>query len=63
LPDQVRTRLRLKHYSLRTEQAYVAWIRRFILAHEKRHPRDMGAVDVERFLSLLATEENVAART
>jgi hypothetical protein len=63
LLDQVRTKLRLKHYSLRTEQAYVAWIRRFILANGKRHPRDMGAVEVERFLSDLATHGQVAAGT
>ena len=42
LLDQVRARLRLKHYSLRTERTYVGWIRRFILATGKRHPRDMG---------------------
>jgi len=48
LLDQVRARLRLKHYSLRTEQAYVGWIRRFILANEKRHPRDMGVAEVIR---------------
>ena len=63
LLDQVRARLRLKHYSLRTEQAYVGWIRRFILAHDKRHPRDMGAVEVESFLSTLATRGQVAAGT
>lgn len=63
LLDQVRARLRLKHYSLRTEQAYVGWIRRFILAHDKRHPRDMGALEVEGFLSTLATRGQVAAGT
>ncbi|GFZ88340.1 integron integrase [Dyella caseinilytica] len=63
LMDQVRARLRLRHYSLRTERAYLAWIRRFILANDKRHPREMGAVEVERFLSLLATEGQVAAGT
>jgi hypothetical protein len=44
--DEVRRRIRLKHYSLRTEQAYVGWIRRFILANGKRHPRDLGATAV-----------------
>lgn len=63
LLDQVRARLRLKHYSLRTEQAYVGWIRRFILASGKRHPRDMGVVEVEGFLSTLAVEGKVAAGT
>ncbi|OOG61875.1 integrase [Rhodanobacter sp. B04] len=63
LLDQVRARLRLKHYSLRTEQAYVGWIRRFILANDKRHPRDMGVAEVEGFLSTLATRGQVAAGT
>jgi integron integrase len=61
--EEVRRRLRLKHYSLATERAYLQWIRRFILANDRRHPREMGGVDVERFLSALATERNVAAST
>jgi len=63
LLDEVRRCLRLKHYSLRTEQAYVAWIRRFILASGKRHPREMGGPDVERFLTGLAVEGRVSAGT
>src|SRR5690606_14406458 len=63
LLDQVRQRLRVKHYSLRTEQAYVGWVRRFILANGKRHPREMGEREVETFLTLLATKGNVAAGT
>jgi integron integrase len=63
LIDEVRRRLRFKHYSLRTEQAYVAWIRRFILANGKRHPRELGGVEVEVFLSALATDRDVAAST
>ena len=63
LLDQVRERIRLKHYSLRTEKAYLEWIRRFILFHGKRHPRKMGATEVEAFLSWLAVERNVAANT
>jgi integron integrase len=63
LLDQVRARLRLKHYSVRTEQAYVGWIRRFILASGKRHPRDMGVNEVEAFLGSLATTGHVAAGT
>lgn len=61
--DQVRARLRLKHYSLRTEEAYVYWIRRYILATGKRHPRELDGVVVEGFLSRLATDDNVAAST
>ena len=63
LLDQVRERLRLKHYSIRTEAQYVQWIRRYILFHGKRHPRDMGASEVEAFLTHLAVEGNVAAST
>jgi integron integrase len=63
LLDQVRAAVRLRHYSLRTEQAYVHWIRRFILFHGKRHPREMGPREVTRFLSHLATERHVAAST
>lgn len=60
---EVRARLRVKHYSVRTEQAYVGWIRRFILANGKRHPRELGAREVEAFLSRLATRDRVAAAT
>ena len=63
LLDEVRRRLRVKHYSLRTEKVYVAWIRRYILANNKRHPREMGAVEIEGFLSYLAVEGRVAAST
>ena len=63
LLDQVRDRLRVKHYSLRTEGAYLAWIRRYILFHNKRHPREMGKVEVEVFLSDLAVHWKVAAST
>ena len=61
--EDVRRKLRVKHYSLRTEQAYVAWIRRFILANGKSHPRVMGGAEVEAFLSKLASEADVAAGT
>lgn len=61
--DEVRRRIRLKHYSLRTEQAYVAWIRRFIAANGRLHPRQMDACHVQAFLSSLAVEGNVAAGT
>ena len=63
LLDQVRERCRVKHYSIRTEKTYADWIRRFILFHGKRHPRDMGAPEVEGFLSHLAVDGNVAAST
>lgn len=63
LLDQVRARIRAKHYSIRTETQYVQWIRRFILFHGKRHPREMGATEVESFLTHLAVEGNVSAST
>lgn len=63
LLDQVRDRIRLKHYSIRTEQAYVDWIRRFILFHGKRHPSEMGKAEIEAFLSHLAVVRNVSAST
>lgn len=63
LLDQVREKLRLKHYSLRTEQAYVDWIKRYILFHGKRHPLEMGAKEVEAFLTYLAVKRNVSAST
>lgn len=63
LLDDVRNRIRSKHYSRRTEQSYTHWIKRFILFHGKRHPCDMGATEVEAFLSSLAVERNVSAST
>lgn len=63
LLDQVRERIRVKHYSIRTETQYVQWIRRFILFHGKKHPRDMGAPELEAFLTNLAVAGNVAAAT
>lgn len=63
LLDEVRRRLRLKHYSASTERTYLQWMRRFIHANGRRHPRDMGGTEVERFLSALATEGQVAAST
>jgi len=63
LLDQVRERIRYLHYSLRTEQAYVHWVRAFVRFHGLRHPRDMGAPEVEAFLSWLAGERRVAVAT
>ena len=61
LLDRVRWHLRVKHYSVRTEQAYVDWIRRYILFHHKRHPNEMGEKEITRFLTHLAVEKSVAA--
>jgi len=61
--DRVREAIRVRHYSIRTEDAYVHWIKRFILFHKKRHPEEMGEVEVAAFLSYLATQGNVAAGT
>jgi integron integrase len=63
LLDRVRWHLRVKHYSLRTEQSYVDWIRRFILFHKKRHPDQMAENDIASFLTHLAVDLNVAAST
>lgn len=63
LLDQVRQVLRVRHYARRTEECYVQWIRRFILFHGKRHPRELGAAEVEQFLTDLAVRGQVAAST
>jgi integron integrase len=63
LLDLVRDRIRVKHYSIRTETSYVQWIKRFILFHNKRHPREMGAAEVEAFLTHLAVAGDVSAST
>ena len=63
LLDQVRGKIRLKHYSIRTEEAYVDWIKRFVLHFDKRHPTEMGAREVEAFLTHLAVRGRVAAAT
>lgn len=63
LLDQVRDVIRLKHYSYRTEQTYIAWIRRYILFHGKRHPKEMGTTEVEAFLTHLAVQRHVSAST
>lgn len=61
--DQVRNAIRLRRLSYRTEQAYVDWAKRFILFHNKRHPKEMGALEIEAFLTHLVNERNVAAST
>lgn len=63
LLDQLRERIRYKHYSIRTEQIYVQWVRRFIRFNGMRHPREMGAPEVTAFLSWLASERDVAPST
>jgi integron integrase len=63
LLDQVRLAIRTRHYSIRTEEAYVQWIKRFILFHDKRHPSEMGAKEVGQFLTDLAVTRHVAAST
>ena len=63
LLDEARARIRAKHYSRRTEESYTQWVKRYILYHGKRHPKDMGAGEVEAFLFSLATERNVLAST
>lgn len=61
--EQCREIMRFKHFSLRAEEAYLHWIKRFIFFHEKRHPKEMGAPEMNRFLSDLATRQHVAAST
>lgn len=63
LLTRVRQAIRLRHYSYRTEQAYVDWVKRFVIFHGKRHPAEMGAAEVEAFLSHLATDRGVASST
>lgn len=63
LLDRMRASLRVRHYSLATERTYIGWVKRYIYFHQKRHPADMGADEVEAFLSALATELDVSAST
>ena len=63
LLDQVRDKIRTLHYSIRTEQAYISWIKRFILFNNKKHPKDMGKLEVEAFLTHLAVKRKVSAGT
>lgn len=63
LLDQMRERIRLKHYSIRTERVYCEWVKRFIRFHQYRHPQEMGAQEIEAFLTELAVARNVSAST
>jgi len=60
---RVRDAIRIRHYSLRTEQSYIHWVRRFILFHNKRHPEEMGEKEISQFLTHLAVKRNVSAST
>jgi site-specific recombinase XerD len=61
--EQVCNAIRVRHYSIRTEQAYIKWIKHFIFYHNTRHPRDLGAEEIQQCLLYLATEGNVAPST
>lgn len=63
LMDQVRTAIRYKHYSIRTEKSYTHWVKRYILFHNKRHPREMGEIEVMQFINSLVTRGQVTAST
>lgn len=63
LLDQMREVIRVKHYSLRTEKTYIGWVKHFIRWSGMRHPKDMGAAEIEAFLSMLANQRDVAAST
>ena len=63
LLHRMRDHLRTRHYSIRTETAYLDWVRRFILFHDKRHPAEMGAAEVAAFLTHLAVDRQVSAST
>lgn len=63
LLDQVLNTIRRKHYSIRTEETYINWIKKYIFFHQKRHPAEMGAREMEQFLNYLAVERKVAAST
>lgn len=63
LLDQLRSVIRLRHYSIRTEEAYTQWVKRFIFFHGKRRPDEMGRAEIETFLTHLAVEKKIAAST
>jgi integron integrase len=63
LLDQYRETLRIRHYSHRTEETYISWVRQFILFHKKRHPREMGVDEINTFISFLVNEKHIAAST
>jgi hypothetical protein len=63
LLDQMRDVLRMKHYSYQTEKTYTEWVKRFILFHQKRYPKEMGAPEIQAYITYLAVERTVAAST
>ena len=63
LLDEIRAVMRLKHYSLRTEEAYTYWVKKYIFFHQKKHPAEMGVAEIRAFLSHLAVDQKVAAST
>ena len=63
LLEIVRDKIRVKHYSISTERTYLFWIKSYILYHNKRHPKDMGKIEIEQFLTHLAVEKNVSPAT
>ena len=63
LLDIMRDKIRFKHYSIKTEQSYVGWAKRYIFFHNKRHPKDMGKLEIEQFLTHLATKLKVSPTT
>jgi site-specific recombinase XerD len=63
LLDQVRNKIRTKHYSYQTEKSYTGWIKRYIFFHNKKHPKEMGKVEIEQFLTDLAVNRNVSSST
>ncbi|MBI4005460.1 MAG: phage integrase N-terminal SAM-like domain-containing protein [Gammaproteobacteria bacterium] len=63
LLDQVRDALRVRYYSIRTEDAYIQWIKRYLLFHNKTHPRDLGESEISAFLTNLAVKKHVSAST
>ena len=63
LLELMRSVIRLRHYSLRTEQSYIHWVKRFIIFHKKKHPAEMGERDITAFLTHLAVNRNVSAST
>lgn len=63
LLDIMRDKIRFKHYSIKTEQSYIGWAKRYIIYHKKRHPIEMGKIEIEQFLTYLATKLNVSPTT
>ena len=63
LLDILRDKIRVKHYSINTERTYIYWVKTYILYHNKKHPKDMGKIEIEQFLTHLAVKKNVSPTT